>query len=516
MIRGAHFSLLLGLVFAEPGCGASAWLPEEGCAGNEPCGSPTAGSAGEGLVFVPTGPEAGGAGGAPGATMTGGEPTGSLNSRVIFEGPRFLPSRSVEFKDVTEDYYTGASIVGDLDRDGHNDIVLVDSRHRDETTLELGIAGAAYVFYGRSQFPEALSDLDADLVLFGASGVAPKLGDIDGDGYDDAALYFNCDCDSFGTKEFCACDEYTGVFVLYGRSARYAGQHTPAQVGALLWSGAADVDQSRGAVFSKAISAAGDVNGDGLADLIVNLQEGHAFKATLLLGRKDRSSSPLLDAAAAAFVQVELGDAIGLGDLDGDSFDDVGYGSALFYGSKTRFVGELEARSGDARLDQQLRYAGDLDSDGVAELGFVRHDPVFQGLDTLDFIYGTGQRLSGAVELPQSDFAFDTLAPRFHDPRLADLNGDGVPDLLVVEEGSSWMRVYALPGSAKRWDDYFMLTDTHVIAHDQDRAARLTANVSSGDVDGDGFDDVLLRWRPRSQPDGTDGAVLLFGAPFED
>ena len=74
-----------------------------------------------------------------------------------------------------------------------------------------------------------------------------------------------------------------------------------------------------------AVAAAGDVNGDGFADLLVGSEAGGAY---LVLGRANLTGGSVLTLGGANTVSFqgpgELGAAVaGAGDVDGDGLDDI-------------------------------------------------------------------------------------------------------------------------------------------------------------------------------------------------
>ena len=135
--------------------------------------------------------------------------------------------------------------VGDLNGDGYGDVF-----------VEAGAAaggGAGYVVFGKASGFSANTDLSA---LTGADGFkvagvasGAAAGDVNGDGLDDAI---------FG-----------GRYVVFGKTSPFAATLDTA-----------GLDGSNGFTISGALTlgaGAGDVNGDGLDDLVVGTDASHAF-----------------------------------------------------------------------------------------------------------------------------------------------------------------------------------------------------------------------------------------------
>jgi hypothetical protein len=230
-----------------------------------------------------------------------------------------------------------------------------------------------------------------------------------------------------------------------------------------------------------AIASAGDVDGDGFADLLVGLTGcwDQASRVYLFYGGPDRLEGAqrmdevgvVLEAPAPIPSKPrdcpgaptdERKYTAGLGDFDGDGFDDfvltfaqpVYYDEAVvsrpniayvFYGRAERIPTGASWLSADARLSapQHLNLAptGDINADGLADLilgdlsyrepglpGTQSQHPLPEGYFWLP---GQTQRLSGDLEL--ADVATATL-PRAE--AVGDLDGDGVHDIFVYEENT--------------------------------------------------------------------------------
>jgi hypothetical protein len=193
-------------------------------------------------------------------------------------------------------------------------------------------------------------------------------------------------------------------------------------------------------VLEKSGIAAGDVNGDGIADLID--WDGDDV-ATVLLDA-ERGPRQTVSQRKGWDGTIKGASIVGAGDLNGDgradlvAFDEAG--QAVLYSSFT--LDPKDPRSGGFRLDGRIdtldskldgkieRVAvGDLDGDGKADdialvgkesvslgLGFTRTDPA--GIDIFSFSWG-------ATQLPHN-FSPDDI-------HVGDVNGDGTPDVVGVK-----------------------------------------------------------------------------------
>jgi len=144
---------------------------------------------------------------------------------------------------------------GDLNNDGIVDFVV--GAYRNNTAGQY--AGRAYAFYGRSEsFPITINALDADLVFTGEYagdqlGIdVSAVGDVNGDGCDDIVV---------------GADGYNDPHNWSGRAYVYSGID-----GSLLYTlrseGESEYDE-----FGLSVSGAGDVNNDGLPDIIIGARQ---------------------------------------------------------------------------------------------------------------------------------------------------------------------------------------------------------------------------------------------------
>lgn len=219
-------------------------------------------------------------------------------------------------------------------------------------------------------FPDWLGFPDQTGSLYGYAVTAA--GDLDCDGYDDIAV----GASKFGNLV----DREGAVFVYYGAQAEMSG--TPDWIYTSGFSGS---------LFGSAVSGAGDVNNDGCDDLVVG---AHRYKngeagegiAYLFLG----SSSGLSNTPAWTYEsnvkEAQFGYAVSsAGDVNHDGYDDVLIGANtfspgltsqgaafLFYGSASglsvvpdwSFIGEQEY----ANLGNAISSAGDVNGDNFADV----------------------------------------------------------------------------------------------------------------------------------------------------
>lgn len=342
---------------------------------------------------------------------------------------------------------TAVAVAPDLNGDGTDDVILGASGSFS------GAPGFARIHYGGPDLD--LGDLDGRFLADRTHSVGAAVagvGDVDGDGLGD--LLVGQPNHNSGMAETGA------VYLLLG----------PAEGGDLAPTTTWTNSGMRGSYFGDAVAGAGDIDGDGRADLLMGAPSGSSIDpleglAFLVLG--DSVSASAMDPieADAVFVGGDAYDALGRTvaggvDLDGDGLDDVLVGApnvddpvlggntgAVYFFSGATASGFLDATEADGTLLGQDAYqifgssitpASDVNDDGLADVLVGAPGYYDEGPSSAGAVYAFSGDLTGVFDTSDAAFAIEDGTVGDGTGASAgtgDVNGDGTLDLLLGQPG---------------------------------------------------------------------------------
>jgi hypothetical protein len=420
---------------------------------------------------------------------------------------------------------TAISIAGDVNSDSYADIIVgapdYDATQPDE--------GAAFVYQGSSTgLTTGSADWTAhptghDHARFGCS--VSIAGDVNGDGHSDLAVGAS-GYDHEHTDE-------GGAFVYHGSPDGLAAPPS--------WS---TTSKQNGALLGWSVSTAGDVDGDGYADVIVGAprydhgqtEEGVAFLYTggpggsatspAWMGESDQEWAWFGYAVATA------------GDVDGDGYSDIVVGAPryditsttsltdagqafVYHGSSTGLTtGPADwtahpAGQADARLGTAVATAGDVNGDGYADVVITANgydaDQINEGAAFVYHGSSTGLTTGSADWTAHpTDQAYANFGRSAS--TAGDVNGDGYSDVVVgapwyddigTEEGGA---AFVYRGSATGLSG----TPDGAAIGDQSRAEFGIAVSTAGDVNGDGYSDIIVGAFHYTGDEWHEGAAFVY------
>ncbi|QDV74514.1 FG-GAP-like repeat-containing protein [Botrimarina mediterranea] len=387
---------------------------------------------------------------------------------------------------------------------------------------------------------------DADIAFLGTAYLGrvgfsvSSAGDFNGDGFDDFL---------FSAPNAPPNSQFSGeTFLLYGGAETGNGQRTLSPMDA-------DVHfvGIEGQHAGYRVSSAGDLNLDGLDDLLIATADfSERNKVYLVYGRPDANQLTgefQLSDSDATFVLERSSDPgpVGLtpaGDIDGDGaadllIGDYTYGSGypgrayLFYGNPDASLsGGIDIASADATFDVDFRdgtlgysvsSAGDLNGDGLDDVAI---GALGQGEVYLYYGRPTSERIAGRIGRGEADAVFSVYGAGRSLSTAGDLNGDGLNDLVIGASdmdynGEESGAAYLLYGKAgdNAWRGEIDLDNADVRFEGVAEGDKAGYQVSSaGDVNGDGIDDLLIgayqaQGDPNDYADGQQGGktYLVYG-----
>jgi hypothetical protein len=459
--------------------------------------------------------------------------------------------------------------VGDVNGDGLDDILFGNA------AADVGskaAAGVSYIIYGQKggiSSPLAVSAINGGVgfLIHGieagdrAGFSVASAGDVNADGLPDFLI--GAIGVAFGGES-----RFGATYVVFGKPTKF-----PAilELSSLDGSnGFRILGESTGDDSGYSVAGLGDVNGDGIDDIgigapfagetgLENSGRGYVvfgkntdFGASLSLGGLDGSNGFRMLGAAAADIS---GTTIaGAGDVNGDGFQDViigafgndpggrdGAGAAhVVFGKDTAFaasinLGTLDGTSGfhlngvtasDSAGDA-VAGIGDFNSDGIDDvlIGAKNADPGGRSKAGTSYVFfGHNGSFSTDVELANLDGStgFAANGDRSEDisgfdvGSAGDLNGDGVPDLIIGSKSAgsnghlSTGVSHVLFGHANPFDANIELSaldgTTGITINGADTFDESGRRVApAGDFDGDGVDDVMLAGSRKT------GSHVLYG-----
>ncbi|MCG3172124.1 MAG: hypothetical protein GMKNLPBB_00269 [Myxococcota bacterium] len=419
-----------------------------------------------------------------------------MRSNPPFASPLFLDDSSGARQEILgsgQHRFGHRPAVGDFNGDGFADVVVGSPNFTGGQTLE----GRVSLFFGRPLGtplqPTGQYEPNVNNTTMGKN--AFRVGDINGDGYDDA-LFTNPNANT----------GYAWLF--YGGGAG---------LGSPVWQASAPSG------FAYGVSAAGgDFNGDGYSDVAIsqvdignNAFNVHVYISTGASGLpatpNDTLSGPAVSHFGASIASI--------GDINRDGFGDLligqpnpsGNGKALLFTGSPGvnplvFSGWEVMGDAEVNLGMAVGYLGDINGDGYGDIAVGSRQTggtvtIYEGRNDV----GTGQ-LPSTVPAATINSSFGLAGSKVTITGVGDTDGDGFNDFIITASGynsnDGVVRWYKGGAAIDTTDDWSFGGAGNQMGHS---AAPI------GDINGDGFNDFAFGTPFYSSNDGL--VYVMYGSP---
>lgn len=464
------------------------------------------------------------------------------------------------------------SSAGDVNGDGFDDLI-IGARYADNVYAGPD-SGAAYVVFGKAGGFAANLNLSA---LNGTNGfkltgndigdwagfAVSSAGDVNGDGYDDIIV---------GAPRVNGAGSNVGAsYVVFGKAGGFAANFDLSALNGsdgFLIQGATTFNEN-----GSSVSGAGDVNGDGFDDIIVgarynSLNGSNSGASYVVFGKAAGFSASLsllsLDGSNGfAIVGANTDDFAGqsvssAGDVNGDGFDDLIIGatgadpngsrsgaSYVVFGKAAGYsaivdLGTLNGANGfriegvvlNDQSGKSVSAAGDVNGDGIADLVIGAHlaDSGEADSGAAYVVFGKAAGFAANLKLSSlngfNGFRINGVAASdlsgLSVASAGDVNGDGFGDVIIGapfansngdNSGASFV-VFGKAGGFAPSLDLSTLDGSNGFRIDGVAALDYSGwSVSgAGDVNGDGFDDLIVG-ASNADPNGeaSGASYVIFG-----
>lgn len=405
------------------------------------------------------------------------------------------------------------SSAGDVNGDGIADVIV------GAFPQYYPVYNSFVVFGSREGFPRTISQLNGTngFTIIGAGDDVSGIGDINDDGFDDVIV------NGYPANNY----------VVFGSGEGFPASLNPATLdGSNGFNINTNAPPSNSDIRSK-ISGAGDVNGDGISDLIVGTSNASYVVYGSRAGFLSNFDVSTLNGSNGFTLNAGY-PVNSAGDINADGIDDliVG-GNKVIFGNSQGFpasfdISTLNGVNGfSINGASNATNAGDVNADGINDL------ILSNGSNQTYLIFGNREGFAATIDVSTLNGinGFTINGAGFAVSGAGDFNGDGVDDILIGGASTSPLTnrniesasyiVYGRRAGFSASIDLANLDGTdgfpiNSLISDPGWLTDVTLGFSvsaAGDVNGDGLDDVILG-SPNSERNAGYGVVIFGQVPI--
>ncbi|MBP8915223.1 MAG: FG-GAP repeat protein, partial [Chitinophagales bacterium] len=398
--------------------------------------------------------------------------------------------------------------IGDVNNDGYEDIMVAAWKYANGQTNE----GAVYIYHGTAggmnTTPALIIEGNLGSAYFGYS--ADRAGDVNNDGYDDIIV---------GAYKFSNGQTNEGKFFIYHGSASGINPIAATTI---------ESNQSS-AYMGNSVAGIGDVNNDGFDDVAVGAYyyengETDEGRVNIYKGTATGINTTPFAILEANFVSIHFGYAVSAaGDVNNDGYDDfmvcgrdyngvyVDEGFVYIYHGAASITSPASIIYGDGPFDHigdVMAAIGDVNNDGYDDIALQHHIVSVNYTVSIHHGSATGINIAPSVVL-----ATDQDLAGFGNglSGAGDFNNDGYDDLIIGMDSYDFAN-----GNSGRAGIYIgsstgINSNIYTSFQVGQGSGEFGSSVASvGDINNDGFDDVLVGAPFMDNIENVEGMAFLY------